>query len=105
MTKPKDVDNSGNFTFKNHTRDVIVLIVISCLSMVIANSTVLNFTVICMKQDLKEVYLLNLTELMVQKLTPMYTDKESSWLFSAVAMGAILGTWPMATLNFKYGAR
>lgn len=102
--------SASTLHFHDHTRVLIALIAVLCLSMVIANATLLNFTVICMRKETSEIILTSSNDSqhgqrVLVNQTDMFSAAESSWLFSAVALGAIFGTLPITRLNFAYGAR
>ncbi|CAD5207367.1 unnamed protein product [Bursaphelenchus okinawaensis] len=136
---PSD-DSNTSYTFNNHTRVVIMVIVTWCLSMLIANATALNFTVICMRQPdtpfssqvatfgengtsstingtsstVNGTSSTSLEKLLengangankTENENYMFTSMQNSWLFSSIALGALVGTLPIAKLNLKYGAR
>uniref|UniRef100_A0AC34QKB2 Major facilitator superfamily (MFS) profile domain-containing protein n=1 Tax=Panagrolaimus sp. JU765 TaxID=591449 RepID=A0AC34QKB2_9BILA len=76
-----------------------------------ANSLALNFTVICMVKDpvgyeetfVEELEALN--ELNITNPEPLYSLNEKSWLFSAIAIGNILGIIPLTQLINRFGVR
>uniref|UniRef100_A0A1I7S7S3 MFS domain-containing protein n=1 Tax=Bursaphelenchus xylophilus TaxID=6326 RepID=A0A1I7S7S3_BURXY len=88
---------TAGFFCCGRTRYIVMLVSILCLSSVIANSLALNFTVICMKCTDSS----NGTEIK----RDMFTDFEKSWLYSAIAMGTILGTFPITYLTSTLGVR
>ncbi|KAE9546057.1 hypothetical protein FO519_010731, partial [Halicephalobus sp. NKZ332] len=74
------------------------------LTFVMANSLALNFTVICMMKEpsdngVDEVGKLNSTA------ETIYSLNEKSWLFSAIAVGNIIGTLPLTWANNFFGVR
>ncbi|CAI2354727.1 unnamed protein product [Caenorhabditis sp. 36 PRJEB53466] len=73
-----------------------------CLASVCSNYTVINFTFICMKNDLSETYVNSNGSL--QSIYD-YSSSEKKWIMWAVAAGTILGTIPINLLYVKYGAR
>jgi hypothetical protein len=91
------------FVFWDRTRIVISILATVCLTLCVSNSLALNFTVICMfDEDAPLMTSSNQTE-PAKKL--MYTDTQTSWLFSAVAIGTILGTLPISYLTNRFGFR
>ncbi|KAI6199360.1 Vesicular glutamate transporter 2 [Aphelenchoides besseyi] len=90
------------FFLWHKTRFIVILIATLCLSCIMANSLVLNFTVICMTGP-KVVETLNGTD--VQAPVPLFTENEKSWLFSAIAIGTIIGTVPISYFTNTFGVR
>ncbi|KAH7717821.1 Protein F11A5.9 [Aphelenchoides avenae] len=70
-----------------------------CLSLIVSNTLALNFTIICMVDDG------NSTESTGGGDRYDFSVSERSWLFSAIAVGAIIGTAPFTFLNSKFGLR
>ncbi|KAI6237748.1 Vesicular glutamate transporter 2 [Aphelenchoides besseyi] len=90
------------FFLWHKTRFMVILIATLCLSCIMANSLVLNFTVICMTGP-KVVETLNGTD--VQAPVSLFTENEKSWLFSAIAIGTIIGTVPISYFTNTFGVR
>uniref|UniRef100_A0AC35GNB5 Major facilitator superfamily (MFS) profile domain-containing protein n=1 Tax=Panagrolaimus sp. PS1159 TaxID=55785 RepID=A0AC35GNB5_9BILA len=96
---------NNRIVFGHSTRFVIMIISILCLTFVMANSLALNFTVICMTKPLAETGISNLNGTNEQEPEPIFSLFEKSWLFSAVAIGQILGTLPITYFTANYGVR
>ncbi|KAI6220301.1 Sodium-dependent phosphate transport protein 1 [Aphelenchoides besseyi] len=104
--------NSGNSppVFANRTRHLILVLATACLTMVMANSLALNFTVICMFKDENnendQITLINGTGSKNELSREfMFNDVERSYLFSSIAVGTIAGTIPISYLNNRFGLR
>nr|CAD2170822.1 unnamed protein product [Meloidogyne enterolobii] len=118
VTQQQTIQNSGKK--RQHRkinelipiRFVILAISLFCLSILIANPLALNFTVICMY---KEVPLLRNGELTLLQnstekindefLEPLFTSNEQSLLFSAIAIGQLIGTLPITKIYTRFGLR
>lgn len=75
----------------NSTRFIVLFISTAALSFVMANSLALNFTIICMIKEPIGGEEKFLKELNITDPEPLYTLGERSWLFSAIAIGNIIG--------------
>lgn len=99
---PETIEEKFNFKdtiryFGNYTRFVIMSVSILALVFVMVNSLALNFTVICMYKDNID----NGTE--YQEL--LYSVNDRSWLFSAIAVGNIIGSIPLPWCTNNLGVR
>ncbi|KAL7071924.1 hypothetical protein ACQ4LE_008611 [Meloidogyne hapla] len=100
-----EANNRHHCQFGNYTRYLVMCITTLCLSMSMANSLALNFTVICMhKEDNKPN---NLTTIDSTKKVsrPMFNSAEQALLFSSVPVGTLLGTLPITPLTSRFGMR
>ncbi|KAE9548699.1 hypothetical protein FO519_008097 [Halicephalobus sp. NKZ332] len=103
----------GKLVFKNYTRFVIMFLSIICLTLICANSLALNFSVICMYKNPEKDYSKSTGEYserysnstVVEESEMMFNLMEKSWLFSAVAIGQILGTIPITYVTSNFGVR
>ncbi|CAJ0588335.1 unnamed protein product [Cylicocyclus nassatus] len=86
----------------NRHRFVILAIGLMCLTSICSNYIIINFTFICMKEDMSEVVDTGNGTL---KSIYDYTQQEKSSIIWAVAIGTIIGTFPINYLYIKYGAR
>uniref|UniRef100_A0A1I8B905 MFS domain-containing protein n=1 Tax=Meloidogyne hapla TaxID=6305 RepID=A0A1I8B905_MELHA len=97
-------------------RFIILGISLFCSSTLIANPLALNFTVICMNKELpmlsdEEItFLQNSTDKISEEnqeeiLEPLFTSNEQSWLFSAIAIGQLIGTLPITKIYTQFGLR
>ncbi|CAD5207078.1 unnamed protein product [Bursaphelenchus okinawaensis] len=98
-------ENDSTLIFRHKTRWLIILMSTLGLTLVMANSLVFNFTVICMVEPGEEYLLLNETAPGAVQPDFIYSDLERSWLFSAIAIGTLLGTLPITYLTSRYGIR
>ncbi|CCD71125.1 Major facilitator superfamily (MFS) profile domain-containing protein [Caenorhabditis elegans] len=85
----------------NYFRIIIVLLSFMCLVSVCSNYIIINFTFICMKDDLSQTTEVNGT----LKSIYDYTPTEKKYILWAVAFGTMVGTFPINILYVKYGAR
>ncbi|KAI1713866.1 major facilitator superfamily domain-containing protein [Ditylenchus destructor] len=98
----------------SYVRYLVMSISILSLSMIISNSLSYNFTVICMTKEINSTTANLLeTELIsgnmetnsdVEKADHL-SSAENGWLFSAIAIGTILGTFPITILTNRFGVR
>ncbi|KAK0428056.1 hypothetical protein QR680_010574 [Steinernema hermaphroditum] len=78
--------------FRDSTRYVVLILSIICMTLVTSNCLILNFTIICMgSENGTTVY--------------DYSQTEKGWLFSAVAIGALIGSIPITELITLFGMR
>lgn len=89
----------SKIVFANKTRIVILLLSIFCFTIVQSNAISANFTVICMSDVIEE-----------QKGNSsephwLEVNSEVSLLFSATAVGSMIGVLPSVTLINKFGIR
>uniref|UniRef100_A0AC35GN59 Major facilitator superfamily (MFS) profile domain-containing protein n=1 Tax=Panagrolaimus sp. PS1159 TaxID=55785 RepID=A0AC35GN59_9BILA len=89
----------------NSTRYVILTVSILALSFVLANSLALNFTVICMYKDIPSLISSNSTDPLKTDQKLLYSVPQQSWLFSAIAIGNILGTLPLPYTINSFGVQ
>uniref|UniRef100_A0A8R1DM24 MFS domain-containing protein n=1 Tax=Caenorhabditis japonica TaxID=281687 RepID=A0A8R1DM24_CAEJA len=85
----------------NYFRVVIVLISFLCLVSVCSNYIIINFTFICMKDDMEGAVDVNGT----LKSIYDYTPTEKKYILWAVAFGTMVGTFPINVLYVQYGAK
>ncbi|EFP07279.1 hypothetical protein CRE_13522 [Caenorhabditis remanei] len=85
----------------NYFRVIIVLTSFMCLVSVCSNYIIINFTFICMKDDFSQTRILNGTE----KSFYDYTPTEKKYILWAVALGTVVGIFPMNVLYVRLGAR
>lgn len=101
------------FQFGNYTRYMIMLLTMLCLTMTMSNSMALNFTVICMSktsdkttdEEEDDDFVVNSTAYSQYVRRPMYNSSEQALLFSAVPLGALLGTLPITPFTTRFGMR
>lgn len=91
---------------------LIMFLSVSCLSLIMANSLALNFTVICMvdESSLKHNFtFINNVKMgsgeKATELQPLFNEQQQSLLFSAIAIGTILGTLPISYVSTHFGVR
>ncbi|KAH7714811.1 Protein T19D12.9 [Aphelenchoides avenae] len=91
--------------FGNNTRYVMLFISIACLTLIVGNSLALNFTIICMQPSPPADAETNGTHLATagKQTDDVFSVSEKSWLFSATAIGTILGTLPITPAMSKFG--
>uniref|UniRef100_A0A1I7Y3V8 MFS domain-containing protein n=1 Tax=Steinernema glaseri TaxID=37863 RepID=A0A1I7Y3V8_9BILA len=78
--------------FRDSTRYAVLILSIICMTLVTSNCLILNFTIICMgSENGTTVY--------------DYSQTEKGWLFSAVAIGALIGALPITELITLFGMR
>ncbi|CAL2043899.1 unnamed protein product [Caenorhabditis brenneri] len=90
----------SNFVFWNQTRVFILILSLTCLTLTQINSQIFTFTVICMDDLIVENRMNNATE-------PHWIEgsTEKSILFSATAVGALVGLIPSVPLLNRLGVR
>ncbi|CAI5438870.1 unnamed protein product [Caenorhabditis angaria] len=81
------------------TRYIILIFTILCLTSIMANIVCFNFTVLCMPAS-HRINSINSTN----KFEP-YNHQERTWLFSAVAIGALLAVVPVSHGIARLGCR
>ncbi|KAL6741022.1 hypothetical protein Aduo_014320 [Ancylostoma duodenale] len=86
----------------NRYRFVVLAIGLMCLTSICSNYIIINFTFICMREDMSEVVE---TGNGTFKSAYDYTQTEKSSIIWAVAIGTIIGTFPINYFYIKYGAR
>ncbi|WKY09946.1 hypothetical protein Q1695_002362 [Nippostrongylus brasiliensis] len=86
----------------NRYRFVVLAIGLMCLTSICSNYIIINFTFICMKDDLSE---LRQSENGTVRGLYDYTQSERSTIIWAVAVGTIVGTFPINYLYVAYGAK
>ncbi|KAH7704854.1 Protein T19D12.9 [Aphelenchoides avenae] len=91
--------------FGNNTRYVMLFISIACLTLIVGNSLALNFTIICMQPSSPSDAETNGTHLATadKQSADVFSVSEKSWLFSATAIGTIVGTLPITPAMSKFG--
>jgi hypothetical protein len=88
------------------TRLVLLALSTGCLTLILSNSLALNFTVICMESTgTNNNNNNNGTENDKVTAVPMFSLQEQSWLFSAIAVGQLLGTLPITAFTTHFGIR
>ncbi|KAJ1345981.1 hypothetical protein KIN20_000635 [Parelaphostrongylus tenuis] len=93
--------------FFNRTRYVVLILAITCLTLIVSNSIALNFTIICM-DDVRLGYyqqqsIYNNTNISSPHWIESSTHKNA--LFSAIAIGCLIGTLPCTYIIHKIGLR
>ncbi|VDO52803.1 unnamed protein product [Haemonchus placei] len=83
---------------RSYTRYAVLCATIICLSSVMANIICFNFTVLCMPATHEE---LSVNETHYHG----YSKNERTWLFSAVAVGALISVVPTSHAIATIGAR
>uniref|UniRef100_A0A1I8ANA5 MFS domain-containing protein n=1 Tax=Steinernema glaseri TaxID=37863 RepID=A0A1I8ANA5_9BILA len=89
--------------FGNYTRFVVMLLNTLCLTFVMANTLALNFTVLCMAEERVEYD--NGTVAYSTNPKYAYSPTEKAWLFSVVAVGTLVGTFPVMRFTATIGVR
>ncbi|KAK6727881.1 hypothetical protein RB195_005510 [Necator americanus] len=88
--------------FADRTRYIVLTLSVICFTLIFANSVALNFTIICMDDNGSDSHL----------GTPMNSSHGSHWLhssthvnslFSAIAIGCLIGTIPSTYIIHKLG--
>uniref|UniRef100_A0A7E4VRJ8 MFS domain-containing protein n=1 Tax=Panagrellus redivivus TaxID=6233 RepID=A0A7E4VRJ8_PANRE len=98
------------------TRFVILSLAILCMSAVLGNSLLLNFTIICMKTEVPinasinssidfDDYVDSAERDLLYREIPMFPTFQQGYLFSAVAIGNIIGLPVLTTLTARVGTR
>ncbi|KAK6052894.1 hypothetical protein COOONC_09601 [Cooperia oncophora] len=86
----------------NRYRFVVMAVGLMCLTSICSNYIIINFTFICMREDMSEVVE---TGNGTFRSAYDYTQSEKSAIIWAVAAGTIVGTFPVNYLYIKHGAR
>lgn len=89
----------------NYTRFIVLIISTIALTFVMADSLALNFTVICMVKEPVGHEGESMKEMNLTQSKPLYSLNEETWLFSAIAVGNIIGTLPLTWANNVLGVR
>ncbi|EYC30904.1 hypothetical protein Y032_0004g1842 [Ancylostoma ceylanicum] len=88
---------------RNGFRHLLLVLGFFCLTSVNSNYIIINFTFICMAKPLGEVDVSSADNTTLTTLD--YTPTEKSAIIWAVAIGTIVGTFPVNYFYTKYGAR
>ncbi|RCN37353.1 hypothetical protein ANCCAN_16745 [Ancylostoma caninum] len=88
---------------RNGFRHLLLVLGFFCLTSVNSNYIIINFTFICMAKPLGEVDVSSADNTSLTTLD--YTPTEKSAIIWAVAIGTIVGTFPVNYFYTKYGAR
>lgn len=88
--------------FGNYTRFVILLISTVALTMIMGNSLILNFSIICMSEK-KTVTTSNETVLVTFR--PIFTKFQENTIISFISVGTLLGTIPVTYFTSNFGMR
>ncbi|CAP31189.2 Protein CBG12165 [Caenorhabditis briggsae] len=86
----------------NYYRVIVVLVGFLCLTSICSNYIIINFTFICMKNDMSNAIPDSNGTL---KSIYDYSSGEKKWILWAVALGTMIGTLPINVLYVKFGAR
>ncbi|KAI6230439.1 hypothetical protein M3Y99_01063100 [Aphelenchoides fujianensis] len=104
--------NAPASCFAHKTRFLVVGLAWLCLSLCVGNSLTLNFTVICMTKRVNTIVNQTLARGLktidaeeLEELLPFYDAAEQAWLFSAIAVGCLVGAAPISALIARYGTR
>ncbi|KAI1731246.1 major facilitator superfamily domain-containing protein [Ditylenchus destructor] len=106
---PRHISNRRNISrifFDNSIRYWILISTTLLLTLLYANPTAFNFTIICMipsAENKSQTELLNITA--PAKDYYDYSPLHRNGLFSAVAIGSLLGSLPLSFLVHKYNIR
>uniref|UniRef100_A0A1I7TUZ2 MFS domain-containing protein n=1 Tax=Caenorhabditis tropicalis TaxID=1561998 RepID=A0A1I7TUZ2_9PELO len=98
IEKTEEHQNGKNITFANKTRYIVLIIGLCCICSTNGNYNVINFSVICMQDVIEEQSVSNQTHW-------LENTADVSFIFSAGAVGAIIGLFPSVPLTTKYGVR
>ncbi|KAL6728985.1 hypothetical protein Aduo_000082 [Ancylostoma duodenale] len=88
--------------FANRTRYLILTLSIICLTLIFSNSVALNFTIICM-DDIRSEHRLLLSTNETHGSHWIDSSTHVNWLFSAIAIGCLIGTIPSTYLIHNIG--
>ncbi|UMM35856.1 hypothetical protein L5515_008287 [Caenorhabditis briggsae] len=95
-----DVRHISNFVFLHKTRFVIMILSLLCMTVGQMNSLTFNFTVICMQDIVEDYHKDNRTD-----LHWMEDPSQKSFIFSGVAIGAVIGLIPLVPMLDQIGLR
>ncbi|KAI1713863.1 major facilitator superfamily domain-containing protein [Ditylenchus destructor] len=116
-------EQQSSVYFGNSTRYLVLGLSMLCLSMTMSNSLTLNFTIICMNPEVKHITDdVNVTNIEIMDYENRnvedvgllqsgeddrynYNNAEKSALFSAIAVGTIMGTLPITHVTSRFGVR
>lgn len=98
VEKIDELQDQKNITFANKTRYLVLFIGLCCICSTNGNYNVINFSVICMQDVIAEQSVANQTHW-------VESSADVSFIFSAGAVGAIIGLFPSVPLTTKYGVR
>ncbi|CAI2354377.1 unnamed protein product [Caenorhabditis sp. 36 PRJEB53466] len=87
--------------YGNYYRYIVLFVGFFCLSSVCSNYIIINFTFICMKEDMSETRFINNTVKSVYD----YSSAEKKYIMWSVGAGTIVGTIPTNWLVVRYGAK
>ncbi|KAI1730833.1 major facilitator superfamily domain-containing protein [Ditylenchus destructor] len=100
--------------FGNYSRFAILTLSMLCMTIMGSNSVLLNFTIICMTHS-SNIQTMTTTPGTVTKFDNAtlqasfeeddYNARERGWMFSAVAIGGIIGILPTPFLITHFGLR
>uniref|UniRef100_A0A1I7TUU5 MFS domain-containing protein n=1 Tax=Caenorhabditis tropicalis TaxID=1561998 RepID=A0A1I7TUU5_9PELO len=96
----KVIPVDGEIEKPGGVRYLVLILTMTCLSFMMSNVICFNFTVLCMPGTHES---LELSENHTHYTG--YTRKEKTWLFSAVAVGAMFGLFPVIIGISTYGLR
>ncbi|CAB3396693.1 unnamed protein product [Caenorhabditis bovis] len=100
ISKPPTADTKNDASAIGNIRYIVLLLSALCLSSIMSNVICFNFTVLCMPgTNDTEGLSANKTEYMG------YNRHEKTLLFSAVAVGALFGVFPISMGISRYGSR
>lgn len=91
--------------FANHTRYLILIISLIALSILTSNTLILNFTIICMSDNEKQIFNATEEHLHLNGKLYQFTQSQKGLLFSATAIGNLIGTYPVIVLERRIGIR
>ncbi|KAI1731297.1 major facilitator superfamily domain-containing protein [Ditylenchus destructor] len=91
--------------FGSSSRYVILALALLCSTLVSSNSILLNFTIICMDTGSNAQLQQNATSTGLPKTQYVYNSQQEGWLFSAAAIGGLVGVFPTPFLLSTFGLR
>uniref|UniRef100_A0A1I7YCG8 MFS domain-containing protein n=1 Tax=Steinernema glaseri TaxID=37863 RepID=A0A1I7YCG8_9BILA len=80
-------------------RYVVLVLTLVTMSILLANTVLFNFTVICMKPENRY------REMSVSNETRYYSSAEEGWIIAAPSVGLVMGTLPTVYVTQKRGLR
>ncbi|VDK29400.1 unnamed protein product [Gongylonema pulchrum] len=106
----QQLHENPRISFRDRTRYVILTISIICLAWLMGNSLILNFTIICMREEVStgNDSAANATTRSEQQgggARYPYSNKQIGLLFSAIAIGSLIGTYPVVLLETRLSRR